>query len=84
PNPFNPTTEIRFGLPGASATTLKVYDTSGRLVRTLLANAPLAAGFHRVSWDGADARGHKSSSGLYFYVLEADGQRQTGKMTLLK
>ncbi len=84
PNPFNPKTEIRFGLPAAAAADLKVYDTTGRLVRTLLDGAPYGAGFHRVSWDGTDDRGQRASTGVYFYVLETGAERQHGKMLLLK
>ena len=84
PNPFNPKTEIRFGLPAAATADLKVYDTTGRLVRTLLDGAPYGAGFHRVSWDGTDDRGQRASTGVYFYVLETGAERQHGKMLLLK
>ena len=84
PNPFNPKTEIRFGLPAAATADLKVFDATGRLVRTLLAGAPIGAGFHRVSWDGTDDRGQRASTGVYFYVLETGAERQRGKMLLLK
>jgi flagellar hook assembly protein FlgD len=84
PNPFNPETRIDFGLPAVEAVTLKVYDASGRLTRTLLANERLDAGFHSVSWNGRDDRSHSVSSGVYFYVIETPGANLSRKMTMLK
>jgi len=84
PNPFNPKTEIRFGLPAAATADLKVYDATGRLVRTLLRGESLGAGYHRVSWDGTDEHGKAASAGVYFYVLEAGAERSSNKMLLLK
>jgi len=84
PNPFNPATAIRFGLPDAGPVTLRVYDASGRLVRTLARDEVFAAGYHAVTWDGRDAAGHPASSGLYFYALDAGGSRHAGKAVLLK
>ena len=83
PNPFNPKTEIRFTLAAAGAATLRVFDTQGRLVRTLV-DGPLAAGEQRVVWDGADGDGHRAASGVYFYRLEAEGRSATRRMVLLK
>jgi hypothetical protein len=84
PNPFNPSTEVRFGLPTAQSVSLRVYDASGRLVRELLAERPMEAGFHSVRWNGRDEGGAGASSGIYVYVLETESQRLSGKMTLLK
>jgi hypothetical protein len=84
PNPFNPKTSIRFGLPSAAGVDLKVYDASGRLVRTLLSGEFMDAGFHAVDWNGRDDRSRQASSGIYFYVVESGGERESGKMVLLK
>ncbi len=84
PNPFNPKTTIRFGLPHAAGVDLKVFDARGRLVRTLLDGDTMTPGFHSVDWNGMDDRGEKTSSGIYFYVVETGGQRESGKMVLLK
>ena len=84
PNPFNPKTSIRFGLPAASQVDLKIYDAGGRLVKTLLAGETFAEGFHSVEWDGKNEGASQASSGIYFYVLEAGGERLNGKMVLLK
>jgi hypothetical protein len=78
PNPFNPTTTIKFTIAQTGMTTLKVYDVMGREVATLL-NESLAAGVHSIKLDGTNL-----SSGTYLYVLTSGGHRLTGKMLLLK
>ncbi|MGD8395624.1 MAG: PKD domain-containing protein [Candidatus Eiseniibacteriota bacterium] len=83
PNPFNPSSTIRFELPAAGRVTLRVYDGSGRLIRTLV-DAELARDVHRVTWDGRDAGGHAVGSGLYLYRLEAAGRVLQRKMVLLR
>ena len=85
PNPFNPKTEIRFRLDavGSAPTALKVYDTTGRLVRNLVDDS-LSAGEYRVFWDGADEHGQPVSSGVYFYRLTSGDEVETRKMILLK
>ncbi|MCP4550113.1 MAG: T9SS type A sorting domain-containing protein [bacterium] len=84
PNPFNPETKISFGLPYSQKVALKIYDPSGRLVKTLLNDHPLGEGFHSVEWNGRDDRDIQVSSGIYFYVLSSESQKLTAKMTLLK
>ncbi|MDH4038139.1 MAG: T9SS type A sorting domain-containing protein [Candidatus Krumholzibacteria bacterium] len=83
PNPFNPSTSIRFAVPVASRVSLRVYDVAGRLVRTL-ADQDYAAGEHGVTWDGRDGRGEAVSAGVYFYRLAALDETRTRKMILLK
>ncbi|MCP4571142.1 MAG: T9SS type A sorting domain-containing protein [bacterium] len=84
PNPFNPTTEIRFHLPHASRVELKVYDLRGRLVRSLEDGGLLVAGSHVRVWDGKDRRDQSLASGVYFYRLVAGDFRSTRAVTLLK
>jgi M6 family metalloprotease-like protein len=84
PNPANPGTTIAFGLPEPGGdVSLRVYDASGRLVRTLL-DGSVAAGRHVAYWDGRDDRGALVSSGVYFYRLEGPGFASEGKTTILK
>lgn len=83
PNPFNPSTTIRFYLPAAGHATLRVFNAKGALVRTLRSEH-LAAGSHSVVWDGRSDRGAAVSSGLYFYRLDAADQALTRRMMLLK
>jgi len=83
PNPFNPVTTIRFGLREPSDVALRIYDVSGRLVRTLVAG-PLAAGTYEKLWDGKDSGGGSVASGIYFYKLETKSVTETKKMILLR
>lgn len=79
PNPFNPSTTIRYELPSSAHITLKVYNVLGQLVDTIV-DAEQASGTHEVTWT-ADPQ---TASGLYFYTFEADGQRLSRSMMLLK
>ena len=78
PNPFNPTTEIRFTLPEAGAVSLAVYDVQGREVRRLVEGA-LEAGPHAVPFDASAL-----PTGTYLYRLTAGGVTETGRMVLVK
>jgi hypothetical protein len=83
PNPFNPTTTIRFVLPAKEHVRLAIYDTGGRLVRTL-ADEVRGRGPNELLWDGLDNNGSAVSSGVYFYRLEAGKVHESKKMLLLK
>lgn len=83
PNPFNPTTQIRFAIPENSFVSLKVYNTVGQLVKTLV-NENLEKGYHNIEWNATDDSGNKLSSGIYLYRLQAGDQVQTSKMILMK
>jgi hypothetical protein len=63
PNPFNPSTDIRYQLPGPSRVTLKIYDVLGREVE-MLVNAELGAGYHSAKFNGS-----RLASGIYFARL---------------
>jgi hypothetical protein len=83
PNPFNPSTTIRFDLASPGAVTLKVYDVKGALVRSLV-DENREAGSYSLAWDGRNDQGNPASSGVYFYKLNAGGFSDVRKMTLLK
>jgi len=78
PNPFNPSTQIDFSIPQQSNVQLKVYNTLGQLVTTLV-NGNLSAGFHSVTFDARNL-----ASGLYIYRLTAGNFTNVKKMLLLK
>ncbi len=84
PNPFNPTTTLQYALPQAADVALTVYNVLGQPVRTLVAERQ-AAGRYAVEWDATNDQGHRLSSGLYFYRLQAGGDfLEVKKMLLLK
>ena len=83
PNPFNPSTTIRFTLSQDAAVHLGIFDVEGRRVVTLV-DQRLAAGPHAYQWNGVDAAGKRVSSGVYFYRLQAGRQTLTRKMILAK
>jgi hypothetical protein len=83
PNPFNPSTLIRFDLPAPSPVRLVVYDVHGRLVRELVAGV-LPPGAHRLHWDGRSQAGVEMASGVYLYRLEAGQRSQTRRMILVR
>jgi hypothetical protein len=84
PNPFNPNTTIDYSVPvGGGNVSLKIYDVSGRLVRTLV-NGHRPAGNWNATWDGKDSRGMNVATGIYFYQLKAIGFSETRKMVLMK
>lgn len=78
PNPFNPTTQIRFSLAEQSQVTLKVYNILGKEIATLV-NDVKGAGVHEVSFNGTGL-----ASGVYFYTLQTGKFTQTNKMILVK
>ncbi len=84
PNPFNPATTIRYGLPQASTVTLTVYNLLGKEVAVLLYNEPKEAGYHLEVWDGLDNYGYAATSGLYFYEIKVGSWIKTMKMLLAK
>jgi hypothetical protein len=82
PNPFNPTTNIRFTLPEAGFTTLKIYDINGRVVSKLV-EGTLVAGEHIVTFNATTAT-LPMPSGIYLYQLRFNGKSLVNKMLLMK
>jgi hypothetical protein len=83
PNPFNPSTTIRYQIGGTDEVTLRVYDVAGHLVRTLV-DARRSPGTYAARWDGRDEHGRGVASGVYFYQLRAGDFSRTRRMVLLK
>ena len=82
PNPFNPSTEIRFEVPDERPVKLSIHDGSGRLIRSLLDGIAMS-GANVVHWEGLNNAGVPVTSGLYLVRLEHDGQVETQKAVLL-
>jgi len=82
PNPFNKRVYIEFNHQQPSTSSLDIYDTRGRRVRTLLSPA-LRTGYHRAVWDGRDDKGQQVASNVYFYRLYCDKAKSVGKILFL-
>ncbi len=88
PNPFNPETWIPYQLSEDASVSVSIYDTTGKLVRTL----PLgfqSAGFYNgrdraAYWDGRNALGERVASGIYFYQLTTASFQQTRRLVIVK
>jgi hypothetical protein len=83
PNPFNPLTRMEFSLGVRSHVSLRIYDVSGKPVRTLV-DETLGAGRHGVLWNGEDESGRPVASGVYVCRLEAEGKTAMCKSVLLR
>ena len=83
PNPFNPGTTIRYDLAAPCKISLRIFDVSGRLVRTLVYRYEDAGAKSR-HWDGRDNAGRRVASGVYFLRMETDVCTQTRKITLIE
>ena len=83
PNPFNPTTTLRFDLPEVSDITLTIYNMLGQRVKTFNMN-DTPAGFHSIKWNAINDYGDPVGAGVYLYQLRANQYLETRKMVLLK
>jgi hypothetical protein len=83
PNPFNPSTTIRFTLPQPGEAELAIYNLLGQKMATL-ARGVQEAGPHTLAWNGRDEYGRELSSGVYLCRLRAGGRVETRKLLLLR
>jgi hypothetical protein len=83
PNPFNPSTEIRYSIARPSHVRLQVLNARGELVQSLI-QAYQPAGCYITIWNGRDQYGNPAASGLYFCRLESAGFVRTQKMLLVR
>ncbi|VAX25084.1 hypothetical protein MNBD_IGNAVI01-48 [hydrothermal vent metagenome] len=83
PNPFNPSTVIKFDVAKTGKVTLRVYTVEGKLVKELM-NNEVKSGSYSVTWNGTDSFGTKMSSGIYFYKLQTSDYQKIGKAILVK
>jgi hypothetical protein len=83
PNPFSPVTALTYSISSAAAVRLCIYDASGRLTRTLV-DSRHGPGTYTTSWEGDNDGGDPVSSGMYFAVLSAAGQRDIRRLVILR
>jgi hypothetical protein len=83
PNPFNPETTIRYDLSAGGPVSLRIYDSAGRLVRTLFEGRD-TAGSKTARWDGTNDLGRPVASGVYFCRLSGPGFGRTHKLVLVR
>jgi hypothetical protein len=83
PNPFNPSTTIRFVLREHAPVSLQIFNIGGALVRTLV-DGDLDAGVHERRWNGRDSFGHAVASGTYFYRLRLGAEVLNGRLDMVK
>jgi hypothetical protein len=84
PNPFNPSTTIRYSLASDAVVTLEVFNVLGQKVRTLVQGQSQLPGSYEILWDGKDAKGREVGSGAYLYRLKAGDFVETRKAIMLK
>jgi len=83
PNPFNPSTTMRFGLPNSGYVRLEIFDVLGRRIKTLT-DGCFEPGYHSLIWDGKTDKGDDVGSGVYYSRLSVDGNRATRKILLVR
>lgn len=83
PNPFNPTTRIRYGVSTVTPVNVVIYDMTGRLVSNYKIGDK-APGWHEFTWQGTDTYGQQVSTGVYLITMRAGGKFQKQKVTFLK
>ncbi|MDX9870495.1 MAG: choice-of-anchor J domain-containing protein [Candidatus Cloacimonadales bacterium] len=83
PNPFNPSTTIKYELANEGNVAIDIYNVKGQKIRSLV-NERQSAGLHSINWDGTDDNGKKVSSGIYFFNMKSGKYTSTRKMILMK
>ncbi len=83
PNPFNPSTTIRYELRSRGRVRIEIYDVTGRLIR-LLVDENAFPGQREVVWNGLDGRGRDVPSGVYVYLVKTPVREVSGRMTLIR
>jgi hypothetical protein len=83
PNPFREQVHLKFTLAHSDMVSIEIFDNTGRRVRELVRNQPLAGGEFSVLWDGRDDNGQKASAGSYHYFVKCEsGHTNSGTLIL--
>ncbi len=84
PNPFNPSTTIRFSIPTQQKVAVEIYDITGQVVQKLVNHEVLSPGNYTVEWNGRDVLGNTVASGIYFARMVTENYMRTIKLNLVK
>ena len=84
PNPLNPQAVLTLWLARPGPVTVKLFDVRGGLVRTLLNESMMSAGYRDVRIDGRNDRGVPLGSGVYFYRVESEGEIVSGRLAIMR
>ncbi len=84
PNPFNTTTHVQFLVPEPAEVSMKVYDITGKWIRTILSKQPLTGQRHTIEWNGKNSEGKTVPSGMYLLQLELEDQQIVKKCLYVK
>ena len=82
PNPFNPTTTIKYDLNESAFVQIEIFNIKGQMINSLV-NQSQDAGQKSIIWNGTDSQNDKVSSGLYFYRLILDGKYHSMKKCIM-
>ena len=83
PNPFNPTTTIEYHVPDKGFVEVKIFDATGRLVKTLLSKEQ-DSGTYKLNWQGNNENHQRVSSGMYIIQVKFENNLLSRKMLLIK
>ena len=83
PNPFNPSTTIRYGLDSNSNVNITIYDITGKLINTLV-NQEQTQGWHSITWNGTNQHGEQVPAGIYLSRIGTENEVKTTKLMFLK
>ena len=83
PNPFNPSTNIKFSTEKFSDVSVTIYSLLGQKIQTVH-SGELSPGTYNIMWYGVDSDNNRVPSGVYFYEVKSDNRVLRGKMLLLK
>ena len=83
PNPFNPRTTIEYAIPKEGMVQLKLYNTAGQLVKTLVDELKVPGNYSTI-WDGSNEAGAQVASGVYLYRVTVGNYQLTKEMVILR
>ena len=83
PNPFNPSTTIRYDIPNDAFINIVIYDITGREISRPISKQQ-SAGYHSTVWKGTNQKGETQAAGIYFYQIQTKDFIKTKKMLFLK